>query len=193
MNFHFAFQTFAALSFTVRYNLSNETYQDFFFFQGNQSQAHFYRTDKVLKLYLNHKDSFSSYKLGNITSEFWFSWPGLIINDTKMQIVNEGETKNARFDNFTFISPILDTYENCEMQPLIKEITDINYGYFVLMMVAVVLVLKADVQSLSKVMDSIKFRFRIENEYVSMNNLNTPNPNTIPSNEHEPKYSEFSG
>ena len=190
MNFHIAFQTFAALTFTVRYNLSNDTYQDFFIFQGNQSQAHFYRTDNVIKLYLNHKDSFSSYKLGNISSEFWFSWSGLMINDTKMQIVHEGKTKNVRFDNFTFISPILDIYESYEMQPLIKEITDINYGYFVLMMIAVVLVLKADVHSLSKVLDSIKFRFRIENEYVSMNNLNST---SIPSNEHEPKYDEFSG
>ena len=183
MNFHFAFQTFAALSITVRYNVSKDSYQDFFVFQGNESQAHFYRTDNVLKLYLNHMDSFSSYKLDNISSDFWFSWPELTINNIKMLVVHKGETKNVRFDNFTFISPILDTYESCEMQPLIKELTDINYGYIVLMMVVVVILLKADVQSLTELLDRIKVRFRIENEYVSMNNLNTSNLTSTPSNE----------
>ena len=85
MNFHMFFQAIATLSFTVWFNISEKQYQDIFLFQGNESQAHFFRQNYSLQLYLIHKDVSIIYQIENITSSFSFSWPELTVNSRKME------------------------------------------------------------------------------------------------------------
>ena len=185
MNLHILFEAIATLSFTIQYNLSNSTFQDFFFFEGNQSQAHLYRKENGIHLYLNHKDMFSSYKFENITSTFSFSWPEFTVNDTKMFVVHEGDLKDFDFTDFTFISPILEMYDDCKFQPLIdqlQQITDVNYKYLILIMVAVVIVIKADVRVIADFIDGIKVKLELENDYISMKSVEIPNSSIIQHN-----------
>ena len=185
MNLHILFEAIATLSFTIQYNLSNSTFQEFFFFEGNQSQAHLYRKENGLHLYLNHKEMFSSYKFENITSTFSFSWPEFTVNDTKMFVVHEVDLKDFDFTDFTFISPLLEMYDDCKFQPLIdqlQQITDINYKYLILIMVAVVIVIKADVRVIADFIDGIKVKLELENDYISMKSVEIPNSSIIQHN-----------
>ena len=161
MNLHFAFHAFATLSFTIKYKLSNDSYQDFFIFQGNESHAHFYRQDGTLKLYLNHMEHVSSYQFGNMTSNFWFSWPEFTINDTLMTVMRKSDVKNINFTNFTFVSPILE-FNDHDLQPITKTLdylSEINYNYLILIMVVVVIVLKVDAETIIDFAGVIKTRF----------------------------------
>ena len=184
MNFHFVVQTLAALSFTVRYELSRSSYQDFFIFQGNQSQAHFYRKDNVLKLYVSHMEHFNSFKIENITTNFWFSWPEFTVNDTLMTVVHQSNVKNINFTNFTFISPILEFY-NPELQPIIKSLdvlSEINYNYVILIMFVVVIVIKVDVKIIVDFIKAMKVKLTFESVYISMKSLETIEPAFVPEN-----------
>ena len=186
MDFHFLFQAFASLSFTIRYNLTNDSFQDFFIFQGNQSQAHFYRRNDEIKLYLNHKDNLSIYKLENISSNFWFSWPDFVVNDTLMFVVHQADIEDMKFTDFTFISPILEVYNDLEPQTLLNRLdnfTDINYGYFILIMIVVVIVIKGDARVVLDLLSAIKVKLAYENDYVSMKSVEITKLSTI--QEHE--------
>ena len=83
-------------------------------------------------------------------------------------VVDQGDTQNVNFTDFTFFSPILKLYECCEIQPLINEITEVTYYYLILIMV-VVIVLKADVHTITEFLNSIRLKLMIVNEHVSMN------------------------
>ena len=102
-----------------------------------------------------------------------------------MFVVHEGDVKDFDFTDFTFISPILEMYDDCKFQPLIdqlQQITDINYKYLILIMVAVVIVIKADVRVIADFIDGIKVKLELENDYVSMKSVGIPNSSTIQHN-----------
>ena len=174
MNFHILFEAIAALSFSIRYDVSDEKYQDLFLFQGNDSQAHLYRKNDVLKLYLKYGEVFSNYKFDNVSSNFLFSWPDFSVNGTEMYTVHQGalDVKKFNFSEFTFISPILGLYDHVSFeQPLLQnldKLENVNYGYLVLIMIVVVLTLKVDARAVKNLVVAIKAIMKLEKDYVSM-------------------------
>ena len=175
MNFHILFQTIAELSFVVHFEVSDGKYQDFFLFKGNQSKAHLYRENDVLNLFVHCKNGFSYYKRNNISSNFAFSWPGFIINDTKMNAVNQTDENVFDFTDFEFISPVMEFYDHYTLEPIVNslgEIKGLNYGYLTLIVIVLIITIKADFKA---VVNAMKILLKVENDYVSMENLQMRN------------------
>lgn len=184
MNFHIIFRTIAELSFVVKYKISNEKYEDFFLFKGNQSKAHLYRESNVLNLYLCCKGGINHYKYENVSSIFTFSWSDFTINGSKMYAVNQSYEKVYDFTDFKFISPVVELYDHYSFEPIVNslsEIKSLNYGYFVLIMIIVIITLKSDFRAIANAMKVI---LNVENDYVSMHNIQMKN--TVQDNGKEP-------
>ena len=191
MNFHILFEAIAALSFSIRYDVSDEKYQDLFLFQGNDSQAHLYRQNDVLKLYLKYGDVFSSYRFENVSSSFLFSWPDFSVNGREMYPVHQGvlDVKYFDFNEFTFISPILGLQDHVSFeQPLLQnlnELKNVNYGYILLIMIVLVFVLKVDARAVKGLVNAIKVIMKLEKDYVSMKSVEIDKSNI--AQDHEQK------
>lgn len=191
MNFHIFFEAIAALSFSIRYDVSAGKYQDLFLFQGNDSQAHLYRQNDVLKLYLKYGDVFSSYRFENVSSSFLFSWPDFSVNGTEMYPVHQGvlDVKYFNFYEFTFISPILGLQDHVSFeQPLLQnlnELKNVNYGYILLIMIVLVFVLKVDARAVKGLVNAIKVIMKLEKDYVSMKSVEIDKSNI--AQDHEQK------
>ena len=191
MNFHILFEAIAALSFSIRYDVSAGKYQDLFLFQGNDSQAHLYRQNDVLKLYLKYGDVFSSYRFENVSSSFLFSWPDFSVNGTEMYPVHQGvlDVKYFNFYEFTFISPILGLQDHVSFeQPLLQnlnELKNVNYGYILLIMIVLVFVLKVDARAVKGLVNAIKVIMKLEKDYVSMKSVEIDKSNI--AQDHEQK------
>ena len=173
MDYFILFNTIAQLSFTIQYNVSHDNFQEFFVFHGNQSHAKLFREYNLIKLYLNCTNNVNYYKLETNSTSFDFSWPELSINHIQMYSVNHSDTKNCDFNHFKFISPFVQLHDPCGYQPLVNSfgnMENINYGYFVLIMVFVILSLKLDFKTTFKAIIS-----KFESDYVSMRNIHNDN------------------
>ena len=187
MDFHLLLQAFAALSFTVSFDVSNEHTQDFFIFQGNNCQAHLFRQGDVLNLYLNQNNVFTIYQLENMTNIFSFSWPGFFVNNVEMYTSHTDKDLDVEYFNFTeftFISPLLEMYDY-EFEPLLQTLsntTNLNYGYLVLIMIAVVLSLKADARTVKEFINAMKKIKKLDPDDVSMRSIEIDEPNIVQDN-----------
>lgn len=176
MNFNILFNIVANLSFTIDFYNSDESYQDFFIFNGDNTSANLFRKNDTIILYLKLINDFEIYNLDNITDSFSFSWSKFTINNEQMKCVkNSTEIKNLKFTNFTFISPIIDIYSDFIVEPLLETLgkfNGFNYGYLVLITVFVGIILKSKIISLElyiKIFDIFRGYCKTENDYATVN------------------------
>ena len=121
MNFNILFNFVTCLSFTIDFNVSDEYYQDFFLFNGNNSKPHLFRQNTTLILYLNQMDDYNIYKFYNLTNSFSFVWPKLTVNNTTMYQYKSNINKNVwNFTDLTFISPQLGLCDVYNSEPLLQ-------------------------------------------------------------------------
>lgn len=167
----------AVLRFSIDWELSGEEQQDFFLFNGQNKSAHFFRKNNSLILYLELEENITIWEYTDPSPKFTFSWPEYNINGVKMNVIRfEGNMSRPEFDQFTFMSPIVDTTTECNLQTLIEPsyFMKINYGYITLIVAVVGITLKLSVTSpefYSQMIDMLrKWRIR-EQDYVTMSPL----------------------
>ena len=158
MNINFLYSMIVSLCFTVKFDVNNDSRQDYFIFHGNDTSAHLYRQNQTLKLFLKSNTSYSFYESSNITNQFVFEWIGYKINNNKMQAVrSEGDLNLLGLDSYTFISPTFNFVKEeviSVSEGLWIQNRDINYGFFVLIVLGVGLLLKFDIIA-PKIFDTI--------------------------------------
>ena len=172
MNFHILFLMISELSFIVKFKVTDKHYQEFFIFKGNESQARLYRENDVLNLYLNCKQGINHYNYDNISSIFEFSWSDFSVNDIQMNAVETTNKTDFVFTDFIFSSPVIEIDDDHSIKPLVNslgEIKSFNYGYLILIMIVLMILIKADFRTLTNAMKL--FQKVQESDYVSMNNL----------------------
>ena len=172
MNFNIIFNFIAVVSFTIDFNVSDEYYQDFFLFDGNNSRAHLYRQNNTLKLHLKQQNNFKIYKYSNLTNSFSFSWSNISVNGVKMYPLKSNyDIENW---NFSFIPSVLQMTDDCSFQPLLEDLsngTSFSYVYFILIMIVVILTIKADIKFVKNFINAIKVFLKIENEIKSLESI----------------------
>lgn len=149
MNINFVYSLTVGLSFIVRFNVNLDSKQDYFLFNGDNSTAHLFRQNQTIKLFLQCNTSYRHFEMPNVTNQFTFEWKGYTINNKNMNIVSsKGDKLNGlTFDAYTFLSPILHFAEHRKEaieiyhEPLVQ-CQDINYGFFVIIVFAVGVVLQ---------------------------------------------------
>lgn len=189
MNFNILINFVSCLSFTIDFNVSDEYYQDFFLFNGNNSNAHLFRKNTTLILYLNHMNDYNLYKFYNVTKNFSFQWPKFTINNTDMHQYKSNINGNTwNFTNFTFISPKLglcDIYSSELSHPHLP-ISNFKYTYFIIIMIIAVIVLKSDIKTFKYLLNSIRITAEIDSDYVSMKSQEFVKPD--PTQDHNERH-----
>ena len=158
MNINFLYSLLVSLCFTVKFDVNNASKEDYFILNGHNTSAHLYRQNQTIKLFLRSNASYKHLEMRNVTDQFVFEWSGFKVNNAKMEtVISEGDLNLLCFDSYTFISPTLDFVK--EEVVTISERSwiqnrDINYGFFVLIVIGVGLLLKFDIIA-PKVFDAI--------------------------------------
>ena len=139
MNFNLLFTTLATLSFSVNFKVDSGARQDFFLFEGTNQSANLFRDGEFLTLYLQQNEEYKIYKVQLKTSNFTFSWDGYMVDNRQMLLQDStGNVNDMIFQDFTFISPIIDIVEfDCSVEPVYKLDNNINYGYIVLIFLGI--------------------------------------------------------
>ena len=139
MNFNLLFTILATLSFSVKFQVDSGARQDFFLLEGTNQSAHLFRDGESLTLYLQQNDGYEIYKTQLKSTNFTFSWNGYMVDNQQMLLHDStGNVNDVEFQNFTFISPIieLNTFD-CSVEQVYKLSDNINYGYIVLILLGI--------------------------------------------------------
>ena len=176
MNFNLLFSALSALSVIIEFTVNKGERQDYFLFVGNKTNAHLFRENTTLYLHLSsgYGEMFSIYNSSIVNMEnFQFSWNGFAVNGKKMNSQRSiGMMGRLEFENFTFISPIVNIFDlECTVETIYNNVEIVNYWYFLIMMVGVAV----GFGSTSKAMDLFKrFLNRRESTYVTMTSKRNP-------------------
>ena len=176
MNFNTIFNFISAISFTIDFKVSHDYYQDFFFFDGNNSKAHLYRQNNTLTLHLIQQNNFKIYQYSNLTGNFSFSWSNVTVNDVKMRLLKSNN--DIETWNFTFIPSAFQINDVCSFEPLLQNVsngTSFSYLYIIIIMIIVILMIKADIKFVRNFIDVIKAFLKIEAENKSLENISRNN------------------
>lgn len=143
MQFNLLFAVITNLTFTIDFKILPDAQQDYLYFAGQNTTAHLYRENNTVFLHLQSGSEYELYQT-NIKNKLEFSWQKFKINGTEMTKVksSRNESLELTFDTFTFLSPIISTFDPQE-EPIIKTILEsekINYYYILAIVLCVVLV-----------------------------------------------------
>ena len=145
MNFNLILNLVSTLSFSLKFGNNMEMHQDYFIFEGDNTSAHMFRDTCTLYLYLRQGLEYSIYHL-NVSDSFVFTWDGYLINGTNMKQNDIGDISELIFENFTFVSPLLEVDTNRDMTPeLIKRKNssrDIKYWHILLIVIGLCIFLE---------------------------------------------------
>ena len=148
MNVNFLYNLLASFTFSITFDVDSQESQNYFLFHGDNSTAHLFRDDNVLKLIVESKSGFRHYESRDIATQFTFTWDGFKIDGGEMQIVrSSGNISDLDFNGYTFLSPSLDVNQGPEYnqeQPLRAFFTKTNYGLLALIVLGVGLLLRSD-------------------------------------------------
>ena len=189
MNFTILFHVIESLKFNLTFELSHNYAQDFFIFDGLNSSAHLYRTNKTVYLYQN--DEFELYQ-STVLKKLQFSWIGFKVNGTSMKKVKStGSIDMNDLEQFTFLSPLLDfkahiSIETCfsELKETVSELefiqsiklNEIKYGYIagIILIFAIALELKMKIPLIYNKIFGKELENELEDSgYESMMNIET--------------------
>ncbi len=131
MEFNLLFGLVSALAFQIQFIVNHNEKQDYFYFSGENETAHLFRENNTVTLYLAKDFNFTVYE-ADILSTLSFVWEDFKVNGIAMTRVREnGNVDNSRYNNFTFLSPLIhEPILDCSAQPIIN-FKSINYGYII--------------------------------------------------------------
>ena len=172
MNFNLLFSVVSTLSFIIGFPTNLEERQDYFIFEGVNQSAYLFRENKTLILHLSCNSEYKIYNSTISKEPFRFSWNGFEVNGEKMNILKatNGKMKPLKFENFTFLSPIIDIFDiEFSVDPIYRDVAIVNYWYFLIM----VLVVAAAFDSKPMIINFIKKYIKtLEDDYVEMDQGN---------------------
>ena len=73
--------------------------------------------------------------------------------------------ETLKFNEFKFVDPIFDLHGDCEFQSVLQTLNNtacVKYGYLVLLMIGVVLIIKSDATSLRKFINTVNIFSKLE-------------------------------
>lgn len=143
MNISLLLTTLSLLSFEIKFQFNDVDHQDFFIFDGFNTTAHLFRRNDSVLLYLTNNSSFEIYK-SVPSSPINFKWEDYMINDKEMELLrSQGHIISYEYRNFVFLSPLTGFYDNDPIpEPILDfKFGDINYGYVLLIVLGVGIVL----------------------------------------------------
>ncbi len=98
-----------SVDFSARFHINNKTYQDFFMFDGESSNAHLFRENDTISLMHVHRNNVSQYQINSTLSMIYFEWPGIINNEGMHLTRGMENTSLSQLGTFTLFDPILDS------------------------------------------------------------------------------------
>ena len=143
MNFIFLFSLINTLSFSVKYELTNDVIQDFFVFQSKLHYAHFYRNGSTLLLKLTEDiNKFQSYthELGD-KEVFNFAWDNFTIDGISMKLNNSNsqiERELISFEDYIFMHPYVELNQINELECKIQPTYILKVNYFLISVIVLV-------------------------------------------------------
>ena len=146
MDFALLFTITSALTFTLQFSVDDSLNQDYFMFHGGNQTAHLHRSNQSLYLYLVQGAGMETYKIDVTEAQFNFSWVGQIMNGKPMKIIKKvGNVTSMNFDQFTFISPVHESFQDleCHIDTHFNK-KGSNYWYMVGIAIFVVILCKSD-------------------------------------------------
>ena len=146
MDLTLLFALTVTLTFTVQFGVNDGLQQDYFMLQGDNQTAHLHRRNQTLYLHLVQEDSLEIY-MGDVkASNFNFSWTGYTINGRPMSVIKKsGNVSTMHFKQFTFISPVYDSFEDLECRiETHHEKRSRNYWYIVGIAIFAVIICKTN-------------------------------------------------
>ena len=148
MSLNFLYNLLTSLTFNITFEPDSSEKQDFFIFHGENSTAHLFRTDDIVKFVVTSNSGFRHYETTEITSQFKFTWDGFKINDRPMHVIkSNGNISDLDFNGYTFLSPsvyVNQRPESNELKPLCDFFSKTNYGLVALIVLGVGLFLRLD-------------------------------------------------
>ena len=167
MQFNILFAVVTNLTFVVEFPISvNETYQDFFLFNGVEESAHFFRNNATFSLFIEQGENQSLYELSSSSESVIFSWERFMINGEEMKHVRAvGNVKNNNFHSYSFMSPLTSVHfdDSIQVKPLMKN--SLNYWYIVAIIFIGGFILETTGVSLKAISD---YRRRGANEIMAV-------------------------
>ena len=166
MNFNLLFSTVSVLSFIIEFPVNTEERQDYFLFEGNNKSAHLFRENGTLYLHFTHDhgEMFSIYNIEIDEENFQFAWNGFQVDGKEMMSQNaNGKIGRLEFEHFTFISPIVEIYED-SLEPVYRNLDAVNYWYFLIMMFAVAIICDSKTRAVNFLKKILKLE---ESDYVT--------------------------
>ena len=148
MDFILLFTLVMNLSFTIKYAVNSEEEQDYFIFNGpNDANAHLFRKNSTVILFLKSNNDTEVYQVSNITDNFEFKWNGYQINGHGMsKVTSKGQILDVYFNSHAFLSPCLEVIPNTVIEK--TEVTyytpGINYGLILLIVCCAGFIFKTD-------------------------------------------------
>ena len=139
MNFNLLFSLLATQSFVLEFSVHVWNRQDYFFLEGDDQTAYLYRDNYTLGLHLSQGSNYSVYKTQIDQRNFIFSWHGFAVDGVEMTLSDAaGSIGDLKFNNFTFISPIVEviSYEG-ETECVYQLNDNVNYWYILLIVLVV--------------------------------------------------------
>ena len=134
MIFNLLFAAVSSLYFSIEFGIDLKDKQDYLFFEGQNQTAHLSRINNTITLYLSQQENFSVYET-NVNGYFFiFTWQGFLVNGQEMQQDrSNGEIVNIHFEKFTFLSPIIRSFDkDVDIEPVYRVESSFNYWYIVL-------------------------------------------------------------
>ena len=139
MNISLLLTTLSLLSFEIKFQFDDVDHQDFFIFDGFTTTAHLFRRNDSVILYLTNNASFEIYE-SIPSSPITFKWEDYMINGKKMELSrSQGLLIGHEYHDFVFMSPLSGFYVYDPVpEPILDfKFEDINYGYFLLIVLGV--------------------------------------------------------
>ena len=150
MNFNLLFSLLATQSFVVEFSVHVGNRQDYFFLEGDDQTAYLYRDNYTLGLHLSRGGNYSIYKTQIDQRNFIFSWHGFSVDGVRMTLSDAAGSIGAlNFNNFTFISPIVEVISHEGEIDCVYQLNDnVNYWYIFLIVLVVSALFESKTHSL---------------------------------------------